>query len=292
MAIKTLSRRGFIKYTGLGALAGVFLGFSAWSYATQVEPRWIDITEIHLPLRRLPPSFNGLRVVQLSDIHIGGWMNRARLDQVVEQILALKPDVVTLTGDYLAGHGWTKRHAALLEDLEVSLRPLSKASTVVGILGNHDHWTSARGVRTMFARAGIADLSNTFITLRRGEECLYLAGVDDLYERRAQLPELLKRLPSGGSVILLAHEPDYAVVSAATGRFDLQLSGHTHGGQVVVPFYGPPILPHLGKKYPSGRYQVKEMIQYTNRGIGMGSLPVRFNCRPEISVFVLRPGEI
>ncbi|MBZ0286049.1 MAG: metallophosphoesterase, partial [Anaerolineae bacterium] len=86
----------------------------------------------------------------------------------------------------------------------------------------------------------------------------------------------------------LAHEPDYADISAATGRFDLQISGHSHGGQVVIPFIGPPVVPPYSKKYPLGRYQVGTMIQYTNRGVGMISPAVRFNCRPEITVFTLR----
>jgi predicted MPP superfamily phosphohydrolase len=89
----------------------------------------------------------------------------------------------------------------------------------------------------------------------------------------------------------LAHEPDFADTSAATGRFDLQLSGHTHGGQVVLPFIGPPILPHLGRKYPSGLYKVQEMFQYTNRGVGMARLPLRINCPPEITVFILESME-
>jgi len=99
---------------------------------------------------------------------------------------------------------------------------------------------------------------------------------------------VLALLPDEGCAILLAHEPDYADISAPTGRFDLQLSGHSHGGQVILPFIGPPILPSYSHKYPVGQYQVGSMIQYTNRGLGTVAPMVRFNCRPEITVFTLR----
>jgi predicted MPP superfamily phosphohydrolase len=102
-----------------------------------------------------------------------------------------------------------------------------------------------------------------------------------------RLDELLDQLKDNSAAILMAHEPDFADVSAQANRFDLQVSGHSHGGQIVFPFIGPPILPHLGQKYPSGLYQVGSMLQYTNRGVGMARLPVRFNCPPEITIFHL-----
>jgi predicted MPP superfamily phosphohydrolase len=102
-----------------------------------------------------------------------------------------------------------------------------------------------------------------------------------------RLEDVTARLGDNSAAILLAHEPDFADRSEATGKFDLQISGHTHGGQIVIPFYGPPVLPHLGRKYPSGLYKVGNMFQYTNRGVGMHSLAVRFNCPPEITIFEL-----
>jgi predicted MPP superfamily phosphohydrolase len=111
--------------------------------------------------------------------------------------------------------------------------------------------------------------------------------VDDIWKGNPRLKDVTTRLQDGSAAILLAHEPDFADTSAATGKFDLQVSGHTHGGQVVVPFYGPPMLPHLGHKYPSGLYKVGNMYQYTNRGVGMHFMAVRFNCPPEITIFVL-----
>jgi hypothetical protein len=117
---------------------------------------------------------------------------------------------------------------------------------------------------------------------------LHLAGVDDVWESQDRLDLVLEALPDAGAAILLAHEPDFADVSAAAGRFDLQLSGHSHGGQVIFPLRGPLVLPRYARKYPIGLYQVGGMLQYTNRGLGMIPPRVRFNCRPEVTVFTLR----
>ncbi|HVO42428.1 MAG TPA: hypothetical protein VMT34_07385, partial [Aggregatilineales bacterium] len=106
--------------------------------------------------------------------------------------------------------------------------------------------------------------------------------------RRDRLPAVLAQLPGEAAAVLLVHEPDFADVSAATGRFDLQLSGHSHGGQVIPPFFKrPPVLPLLGKKYPIGVYRVDGMVQYTNRGLGMLRPYIRVNCRPEITMLTL-----
>lgn len=280
-------------HIGLGmlAVAAVGTGITGYHYLTEVEPANIEVKEIPLALPRLTPAFDGLRLVQLSDIHMGGWMNRARLERVVNLALEQHPDAFLLTGDYLLGYGWSPERANLLAQLTEAILPLAKTAPVMGILGNHDTRSNPHAVRRMFTRAGVTDLSNAVYTLRRrgphGEEQFHIAGVDDYYTGKARLTRVLRHLPEQGEAILLAHEPDYADISAATGRFDLQISGHTHGGQIVIPRLGPIVLPRHGRKYPLGLYRVGEMWQYTNRGVGMGLLPVRLNCRPEISVFVL-----
>lgn len=130
-----------------------------------------------------------------------------------------------------------------------------------------------------FRQAGIAFLAQ-------------LPKLPDECARRWELTvlPLLDQLAAGAGAILLAHEPDFADFSALTGPFALQLSGHSHGGQISLPLLGAPILPPFGRKYPRGRYQVGEMIQYTNRGLGMVQPYGRFNCRPEITLFILRAG--
>jgi predicted MPP superfamily phosphohydrolase len=164
---------------------------------------------------------------------------------------------------------------------------LAQSIPSFAVLGNHDYWVDAEVVRKMLVSSGVTDLTNTIFTLTRGKENVHLCGVDDVWEGEVRLEDVVAQLKDDSAAILMAHEPDYADVSAATGKFDLQISGHTHGGQVAIPLLGPPILPYLGQKYHTGLYRVGNMFQYTNRGVGMARLPLRFNCRPEITIFVL-----
>ncbi len=145
-------------------------------------------------------------------------------------------------------------------------------------------------MRRTLAAGGVTELHNAVHTLRRDGASLHLCGVDSAYWGRDHLGSVLEKLPEKGAAVLLAHEPDLADRSAATGRFDLQLSGHSHGGQVRVPLLGPPLLPRLGRRYPSGLYKVKGMHLYTNRGLG-NHPRLRLNCRPEITLLTLRTKE-
>jgi uncharacterized protein len=155
------------------------------------------------------------------------------------------------------------------------------------VLGNHDYENDTKAIIQVLAQSSIFHLGNAVYTLQRGSAMLHIAGVDDVGMGKDRLDLVLKQLPNNGAAILLAHEPDFADTSAATKRFDLQLSGHTHGGQIRLPFVKPLVLPPWGQKYYLGRYQVGEMIQYTNRGVGMTGLHLRFGARPEITVFTL-----
>jgi predicted MPP superfamily phosphohydrolase len=280
---RPLTRRQFLKRVTLLALGGALAGAGGWEYASAIEPGWLDVQPVTLTLPRLAPAFDGYRVVQFSDIHMGPWMTRARLADVVGMVNAQGADLIVLTGDFVSDLS-----DAIAQDLIAVLRTLRAPDGAVAVLGNHDHWTDAGVIHQVIKDSGLVDLTNTVHTLDRGSAPLHLAGVDDIWEQHDRLDAVLGQLPNDGAAILLAHEPDFADTSAATGRFDLQLSGHSHGGQVIIPFVGPPHLPYLGRKYPLGRYQVGRMIQYTNRGVGMIPPRVRFNCRPEITVFTLR----
>jgi predicted MPP superfamily phosphohydrolase len=158
-------------------------------------------------------------------------------------------------------------------------------------MGNHDHWTGPGGVRRALRAAGVRELPNQVLTVRRNDARLYIVGADDPWCKKANVAPIVKNLPSRGAAILLAHEPDYADNFCQYKRFDLQLSGHSHGGQVALPLIGPLALPGAGQKYPRGQYQVEDMKLYTNRGLGTSGargFHVRFNCRPEITLFTLR----
>jgi uncharacterized protein len=285
---KQFTRRDFLRILK-NILFSLFAGGSgSFVYALLGEPGWIDVEEVDIVLPQLSESFAGFRVLQISDIHMGGWMNRERLSHLVDLISRQKFDLIVMTGDYLLGHTWSENLDDAVDAFVPEVSRLTKDHLVLAILGNHDHWTDAGKVRAMLLHSGVVELNNDVYSLKRDGHELHIAGVDDVWERKDRLDDVHKKLPETGAAILLAHEPDFADTSSRKGRFALQLSGHSHGGQVVIPFYGAPVLPHLGEKYPSGLYRVGEMWQYTNRGVGMIDPAVRFNCRPEITVFTLK----
>ncbi len=279
---QSVSRRSFLGMAGLGAAA---LAAGGYWYASRIEPDMISIEHVRLRIPRLSPAFDGYRIAHISDIHMDHrHMTGERLRGIAAQVNAQQPDFVAISGDYVT-RGDPKPYS---ESLVSGLRALKAADGVAGVLGNHDYWSDARGIRTIMAAAGVRELANDVMTLQRGGASLHIAGVDDIWENRQRLDRVLDRLPSDGAAVLLAHEPDFADESAASGRFDVQLSGHSHGGQCVAPGGFMPMLPELGRKYPSGLYRVGEMWQYTNRGLGMVWAPqVRFNCRPEITILTL-----
>src|SRR5918993_3151980 len=269
-----LTRRDFLKLLGVAVLDLFLLGIGSVGYGFLMEPNLFKVETVRLNLPRLSRKFSGLRLVQISDIHLGGWMNAARFQQVADMVLAQRPDLILITGDFLIGRDALAISQEEVQDLIRELSRLSSSFPTFAVLGNHDYWTDVEMVRDILASSGITDLTNAVFTLKREEDSLHLCGVDDIWEGAPRLDDVIAQLSDNSAAILLAHEPDFADTSAATGRFDLQLSGHTHGGQIVLPWVGPPILPYLGRKYGSGLYKVGEMFQYTNRGVGMARLPV------------------
>ena len=264
-----------------------FQAINCIGQSTFGQPKEFKVEIVQLTLKRLPRAFARFRMVQISDIHMGGWMNFERLQLVADLVMAQKPDVLLITGDFLKGRRFTQAARQGIEDLIRVLRPLAASIPSFAVLGNHDYHTNPAAIREMLRLCRITDLTNTVFTLERQGANLYLCGVDDVRHGDVRLNDVIAQLEEGSSAVLLAHEPDFADISAATGKFDLQVSGHSHGGQIVIPFYGPPRLPDSGRKYPSGLYKVGNMFQYTNRGVGMDRLAIRINCPPEITVFVL-----
>jgi hypothetical protein len=253
------------------------------------QPEQFEIVPITVAIPGLDAAFAGYRLVQISDIHMGHWVTAERLQGIVQLVNAQSPDAIAITGDFVS-----YVLDGVLAELAAGLGQLRAKDVVTAVMGNHDHWLDVRQVRQTLADAGIIELQNDVYTVRRGAArsrfgfaVLHFAGVDDIMVGQDNLEAVLAKLPDEGPAILLAHEPDFADISAATGRFALQLSGHSHGGQVVLPRFGPPRGP-LFKKYPNGRYQVSQMIQYTNRGLGTHTFRLRINCKPEITVFTLR----
>ncbi len=269
-----------------GVVLGALLSVGGLYYAREIEPEDVEVVPVSLVLPRLAPKFDGYRIAQISDLHADDWMTPGRLLALVKLINTEAPDLVVITGDFATYSPFRSmiRHVPALVD---PLRRVGAPDGAVALLGNHDHRTNPAVVRRALAAGGVTELHNAVLSLRRGGAVLHLCGLDSALEGVVRLDRVLEGLPEGDAAILLVHEPNFAEISAETGRFDLQLSGHSHGGQVCVPLLRSIVAPRLSRKYLSGLYRVGGMFLYTNRGLGAHPR-LRFGCRPEITVFTLR----
>ena len=221
-------RRPYRSILLVGTLGAALSG--SLVYVRKVEPEDVEVVPVSLVLPRLDRRFDGYRIAQISDLHADYWMTPGRVLGLVNLVNAEAPDLVVITGDFAT----YSRFRSLIRYALGLVSPLSRLRApdgVVAVLGNHDHKTDARAVRSVLAASGVVELHNTVHTLHRGGAALHLCGVDDAKEGTPSLDHVLERLPKEGAAVLLVHEPDFADESAATGRFDLQLSGHSHGGQ-------------------------------------------------------------
>ena len=267
--------------------AAALIGAGGLLYAREVEPRRLEVVRLELTLPRLAATFDGYRIVQIGDLHLDDWSKPERLDRTAEMVNEERPDLVVVTGDF-ASYSARRLDTGRLVG---ALRRLSAPDGVLAILGNHDYLTDVKLIRQCIREAGLTELINEVVALERGGSKLHVAGIDDVMEGRSRLDLVLGELPESGAAVLLAHEPDFADVAAATGRFDLQLSGHSHGGQVRVPLLGRAVLPPFSQRYTRGLHRVGGMLVYTNRGLGTVHARLRFGCRPEITALTLRsPG--
>lgn len=284
-----LTRRSLLS-TGILGAAGMAL------YAGEVARHWIDETHQDIYLPNLPAAFDGVRIVQFSDIHLEEFTEPFFLRRVIEHINRIAPDYVFITGDYVTAdrkRRSTALHAAwvcgnMLRELQAPQRFAS--------LGNHDHGVGVQAVTEALVEQGTPVLCNAFTPIERGGARIWLVGLDDPVEGRpdpdGSIPELIRNRPNE-PIIALCHAPDYVdtMLRHDSGRaVDLMLCGHTHGGQVRLPFLGPLALPYMGHKYVEGMFRFGRLQFYVNRGIGTVDLPFRLNCPPEITTFTLHTG--
>jgi uncharacterized protein len=251
----------------------------AWGRLTVGEQLAVD--RLTLPIRQLPPALEGLRIVQLSDFHLYPYTQLNFLRQAIDQANALEPDLIVLTGDYVT------LDAEAMFELAPVLAGLDARHGVYAVLGNHDLWTDRRTVEQAFADERTPILNNQRIPISAGGQTLYLAGLDDGWSGQPDLQETLDGVGPDEPVVLLVHEPDLFDDYGQDPRVVLQLSGHSHGGQIRINDKPPRILPHLGRKYEQGLYQINNTWLYTNRGLGYTSVPVRFRCPPEVTEITL-----
>lgn len=246
-------------------------------------PNEIDLVEVNITLPDLGKNFVNYRILNLTDVHLGQWVNPEYLSDLIDYVNTLNFDLATLTGDYFSYilDGYE-------DSLKDSFKKLKAKDGKFGVLGNHDHWMGAEKIRKLFKESDIVDLSNDVCVLSKGEDKLNLAGVDSSTVCADNLDKVLAKLDDCPTV-LLAHEPDFANESSQTGKIDLQISGHSHGGQFIIPkvettpFRGP-----NSTKYPVGLYKIRDMMQYTSKGLGTNSFRIRINCNPEITIITLK----
>lgn len=253
----------------------------------------------HLQLRfsNLPSSFDGFQVVQISDLHASFWVGRDYLTQVVREINRLKKDLVVITGDIITGsvNDFWKRWMPKIEGdyLSMVIDVLARLNdgNKIAVLGNHDQWDGKETEKRLVSeleRIGVTVLRNRSQKITRGNKSIYVAGTDD-YWFSYNFDEALRDVPDNSFKMLLSHSPDVTEDIRKGMKIDLTLCGHTHGGQVNIPFLSPYFIPIKNPhRYFKGLVKESYGYTYVNRGIGTLVFPLRIGASPEITYFTLR----
>lgn len=273
------------------------------AYAAWIAPRRLSVTRLDVFSPELPPGFEGRVVVQFSDTHLHYAYSLKRFARLVDAINALRPDLVAFTGDLFDGRACPAGDPAVIPLLARIEAPLGKFA----VYGNHDFGRDrlTRTSGAFLGAGGFAVLVNETRTVASpgSGDTITVSGLDDCVRGRPDPQAALGALPEDGFHLLLAHEPDPAP-SYAAYPVDLQLSGHSHGGQVALPLVGALIRTPYGRRYVRGLFAFRrrtartaradqadrKFYLYVNRGIGTTRLPFRFGSRPELTAFALRRG--
>lgn len=261
-----------------------------------LESNRVEVKKVEIRLKRLPQAFDGFTIAQLSDFHYDDRYSAVPIRKSVEIVNDLRPDLIALTGDFITvplfeydSHTYRESANTASPCAEV-LQHLNAPLGKYAILGNHDAFSYPLLVTNALREHGIPVLDNASVPIEKGTSRFWLAGIADALEGKPDLSAATKTIPSNEPIVLLAHEPDFAD-NAVRSPVDLQLSGHSHGGQIWIPGIGAPWLPPLGKKYPRGLYKIDKLTLYTNIGIGTIRAPIRINCTPEITLITLRAAQ-
>jgi predicted MPP superfamily phosphohydrolase len=252
------------------------------AYARLVEPYNYWISETDIFIRNLPERFENFRITQLTDIHHSRILDIDEVRRVVALAQQTRPDIFVLTGDY------TTSYRRFIEPCAEALAPLNAPEGVWAVLGNHDHYTDPELTTRALQRQHIAVLDNAHTTLQRGPDSLQLAGIDDWTWNAVDWPRAFSGLKAETPTILLSHQPT-VLDFEQTRNVSLILSGHTHGGQVRLPFLGAPARYATNDlKYDRGLFRRGDTQLYVSSGTGVIGLPVRLGVRPEIAVLRLK----
>ncbi len=250
-----------------------------------------SIVRQEILLKRWPARMDAFNIALLSDFHYDPIFSVHPIQSAVEMVNRVRPDLVLLTGDFVTSPPFGHRSRALVgaEPCAQLLQKLQATHGRWAVMGNHDVIAGTPQVTAALRAVGLAVLSNMAVPIEHNGGRFWLAGVGDVLLNAADLHSALHSVPPDEAVILMAHEPDYADY-VARYPVDLQLSGHSHGGQIRLPLSPPLYLPPLGSKYFSGLYSIRELTLYTNVGLGTITIPVRLNCPPEVTLITIRRG--
>ncbi len=281
MASAKLSKRNLIFY---GTVFLVFLGVLA--YSVLIEPATLVVQKQTIDLPHWSPGLNNLKVVVLSDLHIGSLHNTVeRLRSIVMVVNEQQPDLILMLGDFVVGHG--KNHTAIKPKAFIhELTGLKARYGVYSVLGNHDWWYNGEEVQAELLKANVHVLENDAAEIRVGNESLWISGVADQWTRGPNLRMALSHVPPAASCLMLMHNPD--LFPEVPEQVSLSLAGHTHGGQVALPLIGALVVPSdFGTRYARGLIVEDKKHHFVTSGIGTSVLPVRFGVPPEICVLNL-----
>lgn len=280
-----MSRRSFIKRIIIGFLAFIGVTGGTYYYAREIEPTLLTVTQSSLPSAKIPPAFDNFKIIQFSDTHIGFQYTIKQLEDLIKKINALNPDLIVFTGDLIDDPNSFNDEKNLIN----SLKQLKSKYGKFWVYGNHDHGGyGTDSILKIMDKSGFKLLKNNHVLINIGNDNIILAGIDDAILGKPNLGTTLLNVNKDLFTILLAHEPDYADITKDY-PVDLQLSGHSHGGQVRLPLLGHLYTPALAEKYVQGKYTINNcnLFLYVTNGIGTTRLPFRFMCKPEILLLTL-----
>ncbi len=283
MAFLPTNRRKFFR---LAAAAGVG---AVVADTVLIEPNRPRVVHQEIQLRRWPSRMDGFTIALLSDFHYDPYFSVHPVRAAIGMVNALHPAMIVLTGDFVSvpDFGDPEKGADSAEPCAQLLRQMQAPYGLWAVMGNHDVFTNSDRVIAALHAVGIKVLANQSTPIESNGARFWLSGIDDVLGGGADLEASLRAIPSGEPTILLAHEPDFAD-RASRYPVDLQLSGHSHGGQVRLPFVRPLYLPDLARKYIWGLYKIGNLTLYTNPGLGTVEVPIRLNCPPEVTLLTLR----
>ncbi|TFB14058.1 metallophosphoesterase [Filobacillus milosensis] len=282
------SRRTFLKRVTVGTLGFVGLSYGGYYYAREFEPRWLNTIYSTIESQRIPKPFNDFKIVQITDTHMGFHYKIEDFEKMIKEVNQESPDLIVFTGDLtddpsILSDAYFEKIIQIFKQLEA---PFGK----YWIYGNHDHGGyGTRMIKNVMQRSDFKLLQNDKVKIEKDRTQINLAGLDDVLLGSPRISNLLSDEETNQFNILLCHEPDFAR-QTINFPFDLQLSGHSHGGQIQLPFVGYIVTPRLGTQYVEGHYELgqRPLHLYVSRGIGTTRLPFRFFCRPEINVYTLQ----